>query len=375
MTDLDPFTPTVRGITEADPVRAALRARGPVVEVVAPAGGPAWIVTRDALAREVLADPRIVKDPAWAPESWDHRAGLEPAAAEQLSLTTLDGAPHAALRRAHAPLLSARRMQERSGRIAGIARALLADLAGPADLACEVDLMADFTTRYPLAVLFDLLDVPPDRMDLAIAACRRMVTGDHSAVGAFMEVAGAALAEGRSGLAVELRSRVDAGEDDVRYLLFALLFAGQLTTDAALGFLLAHVLDGDGSPTEELVDGVLRRHPPAPFTLWRFTTTEVELAGVRLPARAPVLVDIEGINSDPDRPDGPDLTFGGGAHFCIGAQLARVELCAVVDVLRADLPGSRLAVPFAELRQRGLGDVQGSRLTRLPAVLVRAEKG
>ena len=365
MTAPDPFAPTVRGLVEPDPVRIALRARGPVVEVVAPAGGPAWIVTREDLGREVLADPRIVKDPAWAPEDWDRRtAGLEPPAAAQLSLTTLDGEPHAALRRAHAPLLSARRMQERAGRIAAIARDLLAALPpGP------VDLMADFTTRYPLSVLFDLLDVPFDRLDRAAGACRAMVDGDHAAVGAFMDVAGAALVDGRAGLAVELRSRLDVPEDDLRYLLFALLFAGQLTTDSALGVLLAHVLDGDPATAGELVDDVLRRHPPAPFTLWRFTTTEVELAGVRLPARAPVLVDIAGIGTDPDRPDGPDLAFGAGPHYCIGAQLARVELVAVVEVLRADFPGARLAVPFAELRQRGFGDVQGGRLTALPAVL------
>lgn len=364
MTAPDPFTPTVRGLAEPDPVRADLRTRGPVVEVAAPAGGPAWIVTEEALARAVLTDPRIVKDTARAPAGWDHRAGLEPPAAAQLSLTTLDGPAHAELRRAHAPLLSARRMQERSGRIAAIARDLLHALpAGP------VDLMADFTTRYPLTVLFDLLDVPHDRLDQAAAACRRMVDGDHSAIGTFMDVAGAALAEGRRGLAAELRSRLDVGDDDVRYLLFGLLFAGQLTTDAALGFLLARVLDGDGAPAPELVDGVLRRHPPAPFTLWRFTTTEVELAGVRLPPRAPVLVDIAGIHTDPDRPDGPDLAFGAGPHYCIGAQLAVVELVAVVEVLRADFPAARLAVPYAELRQAGLGDIQGSRLTALPAQL------
>jgi hypothetical protein len=42
---------------------------------------------------------------------------------------------------------------------------------------------------------------------------------------------------------------------------------------------------------DALVTDVLREHPPARFTLWRFTTVEAELAGVRLPARAPVLVD------------------------------------------------------------------------------------
>jgi hypothetical protein len=40
-----------------------------------------------------------------------------------------------------------------------------------------------------------------------------------------------------------------------------------------------------------------------------------------------------------------------------------------VEVLRADFPDARLAVPREELRHAGFGDVQGGRLTALPAVL------
>lgn len=42
-----------------------------------------------------------------------------------------------------------------------------------------------------------------------------------------------------------------------------------------------------------------------PFTLWRFRTTELDLAGISLPAGSPVLVDIEGINTDPLRNPAP----------------------------------------------------------------------
>lgn len=82
-----------------------------------------------------------------------------------------------------------------------------------------------------------------------------------------------------------------------------------------------------------------------------------------------MLVDILGINTDPARSPGPDLTFGAGPHFCIGAQLARLELRAVVTVLRTDFPEARLAVPFGELRQATIGGLQGSRLTTLPVAL------
>ncbi|MEO3806853.1 cytochrome P450 [Nonomuraea sp. B1E8] len=375
---VDPFACTVRKFGEPHPVRAVLRAAGPIVQAEAPAGGPVWIITDDVLAREVLVHPRIVKDPAYAPASWNPRtAGLEPTAAAQPSLTTYDGPAHERLRRAHAPLFTARRMSDHSERIAAHAHELLTRLA---DAGGTVDLMADFTTRFPLTVVCDVLGVPLDRIDQAIAACRGMYSDDPEQVGAAMaafgELAAAALSEGRDGLAVELRDRVpsEISESQLHYLLFTLIYAGQLTTDPSLGFLLARVFSAEDAAAEattidEFVRETLRLHPPAPFSLWRFTTTDVELAGVRLPARSPVLIDIQGINTDPGRSIGPDLTFGAGPHYCTGAQLAQLELRAVVEVLRAGFPRARLAVPLAELRQVDLGGIQGSRLTALPVRL------
>jgi cytochrome P450 len=361
---VDPFATAVRRIEEPG-TSAALRAAGPIVRAEAPAGGPVWIITEDALARRALTDECLVKDPAFAPRHWDRwGAGLEPTAAEQLSLTTLDGPAHAALRKAHAPLLTARRVQGFADRIAATARELLAAADGP------VDLTADFTTRFPLTVICELLGVPADRVDQAVAACRRMSGDDPSAfaeaMSAFADLASVALDEG-GGMAVELRDRVSEQitAPQLHYLLFGLIFASQITTDAALGFLVARAL---GDPSDDLVRSVLRRHPPAPFTLWRFTSAEIELGGVRLPERAPVLVDIAGINTAPEAGGSPDLTFGAGPHYCIGARLAQLELRVVAEVLAADLPDARLAVPYAELRRVDRG-MQGSRLVELPVVL------
>ena len=118
-----------------------------------------------------------------------------------------------------------------------------------------------------------------------------------------------------------------------------------------------------------MVRETLRRHPSAPFTLWRFTTTEIELAGTTLPARAPVLVDIAGINTAPGRAGQPDLAFGAGHHYCLGAQLAQLELRAVVEVLRADFPAARLAVPYEQLRRTDFGGTMGHRVVALPVSL------
>jgi cytochrome P450 len=373
--DVDPFSPRVRGLTEIDHTRAALRAAGPVVRVNAPAGGTAWIITDDAVARAALVDPRIVKDPAFAPEGWDGAtAGLEPTAAEHLSLTTTDGPAHARLRAAHAPLFAARRMTAHHPTIVATARELLTGLAGAPQ---PVDLVAEFTTRYPLTVVCDLLGVPRERVDEGAEACRTMMTSypaDFDAVlGAFARLAGAALAAGRPGLAAELRDRFPDGTDEaeLHYLLFGLIFAGQLTTDAALGSLLARELVGELDPAGEpdvAVRETLRAHPPVTVTLWRFTTCELELAGAVLPARAPVLVDIAGIGTAAGRSGPQDLVFGAGHHYCLGAQLAQLELRAALEVLRSDFPAARLAVPPGELRRLD-GGVTGNRIVALPVSL------
>jgi cytochrome P450 len=360
--DASPFDGGIRLLDEPRPGVSG----GPVVRAEAPAGGPVWIVTDPDLARQVLSDPRISKDPAHAPPAWDPRtAGLEPTAAAQPALTTLDGPAHTALRRAHAPLLSARRMQERAERIADIARDLLTGLGtGP------VDLVAGFSTDFPLTVLCDLLGVPLDRVPQAAAACRGMhdPTTIDAAMGAFMELAALAVAAG-GGLAAELRDRLPPGmtADDLHYQLFALLFAGQLTTDESVGHLIARLLGPErpAAPAADLVHDVLRRHPPAPFTLWRFTTAPVELGGTALPAGAPVLVDIAGITARAP----VELAFGAGPHYCIGAQLALVELTALVEVLRADFPQARLAVPHAELRRADRPGTGGGRIVELSVLL------
>lgn len=377
--EIDPFATDVRGLDDPAPAQGALRAAGPLVRVRAPAGGPLWVVTDEALAKEVFTHPDIVKDPAFAPVSWDRQQlGLEPTAAEQTSLTTLDGPPHAELRRAHAPLLSARRIQERAGQVRGIATDLLRTLADGVDRGTPVGLTTDFTIRFPLTVVLDLVGVPLEHLDAAADGCRLILANDHRGIGELARIAATAL-DTPGGLAAELRGRLPEGapHSDLHYHLFGLIFAGQITTDAALGFLLARVLGdaaagspidaGDDAAVAEVVRETLRVHPPAPFGLWRFTAAPVELAGQRLPARAPVLVDIRGVNARSGS-DG-DLTFGGGPHYCIGAQLAQLELRTAVVALRTHFPDARLAVPFADLRQLDEHGALGSRVTSLPVVL------
>lgn len=335
-----------------------------LVRAEAPAGGPVWVITDEELAKSVLADPRITRDSAYAPAHWQPwEMGVEPPGAQVPSLTTLDGPPHLLLRRAHAPLFTSRRIAEHADRTADTARHLLAGLPD------HTDLVADFTTRFPLTVICELLGVPTEHLDELAEACHALTSSvGPAAIGAatatLSRLVAGALDNGDTA-AARFRARLpEMTDEQVHYLLFGLVFAGQLTTESALGFLVAHLLAGHHDGTDdEFVQEMLRRNPPAPFTLWRFTTEEVELAGTVLPPRSPVLAHIQGINDA-----GHDLTFGFGAHFCIGAQLAQQELVAVTRVLREEYPAARLAVPFDDLEVHDLG-LSGRRLTALPVFL------
>ncbi|MGH3937178.1 MAG: cytochrome P450 [Pseudonocardiaceae bacterium] len=396
----DPFTVPGGRIGDRPEVHEALRRAGPLVRVQAPAGGPAWIVTDDALAREVLTDPRFAKDPGLAPAQWHGRdPGLEPPAAQVRSLTTLDGPEHLRLRRMHAPAFTRRRVLAGRDRIATIARELLTGLAEEsARTGHPADLVAQFVTRYPLGVICDLLGIPLADLALAARTSEIMIHGDaEQAYAGFADLEAMVAAALRASherntgtltdtLAERARAELgDVSDRELLYMITGLVFAGQVTTESFLGFLLAHQLAGHlDADTDAFVTEVLRLHPPAPFTLWRFTTTELDLAGVFLPAGAPVLVDIEGINTDPSRyptpytldPNRghlPDLTFGDGPHACIGAQLALLEARVLVDVLREDFPDAHLAVPFDQL-ERDRSGRQFRRLASLPTWLRREQQ-
>jgi cytochrome P450 len=93
----------------------------------------------------------------------------------------------------------------------------------------------------------------------------------------------------------------------------------------------------------QAVDEVLRFEPAAVSTT-RYTPVEIEVAGRTIPAESNVLFSVIAANRDPDRYPEPDrfdvtrsdirpLTFGGGAHVCIGAALARMETEVVLRAL------------------------------------------
>lgn len=165
----------------------------------------------------------------------------------------------------------------------------------------------------------------------------------------------------------------DAGdhltEPELLANLSGLLVAGHDTTVNQLGnsfvTLFRHpdqlqLLRDDPSLTGRAVDELMRYTRLFASVEPRVTTEPVELAGVALGADEAVFPVVSAANRDPAAypdPDRLDITrdgpahvgFGHGPHFCLGAQLARLELRVAIGTVIKRFPGLRLAVDPAEL--------------------------
>ena len=156
---------------------------------------------------------------------------------------------------------------------------------------------------------------------------------------------------------------------EVTQIVYELLFAGHETTTGLIGNALRRLLTERPSWAEicrdpalipNAVEEVLRFD--SSVIAWRRKTTEaVEIGGVPVPADANLLLLLGSANRDPAVFEDPDhfdihrsnakehLSLGRGAHYCLGAPLARLEARVVLEELSARLPSLRL-VPGQTLR-------------------------
>jgi len=364
-----------------------LQQDGVVHRVRTAVGDQAWLVTGYEEARRLLADERL------------GRSHPDPAKAARLGASVLFGGPmgnydteqadNARLRSLLQPHFSPKRMRALRPRVDELTAGLLNDLAGhgpPADLHQALAL------PLPIQVICELLGVPyADREQFrawseAVGDVRDRARSEQG-LGELFGYGQQLVARKREQPGDDFISRLCAeglGDDEIAMLSMGLLFAGHETTVAAIGMgalcLLANpgqqqaLIDDLGQITSA-VEEILRAPGRGGGGIPRYARTDLQIGEVTVRAGELVLLDNRAANHDPAVFPGPDrfditrqgpahLAFGHGAHYCLGAPLARIELQAVFSQLLARFPKMRLAVPVGQLRVRS-GTLTGG-LTKLP---------
>lgn len=120
-------------------------------------------------------------------------------------------------------------------------------------------------------------------------------------------------------------------------------------------------LRADASLMAPAVEEMLRFDSPLEMASERYAAEAVEFSGTAIPAGARVYVVIASANRDEqqfERADQFDITrqnnrhlsFGMGAHYCLGAPLARLEGQIAITALLKWMPELRMAVPYSKIR-------------------------
>ena len=365
----DPY-PYYRRLRERDPVHRSYGASG-------------WVLTRYDDIQAVLADRTVSADE----RNWcryrrvtgrDVRAGLpDPYAEGVVSMLRVDPPDHTRLRTLVSKAFTPRAVAQLRPRIDATVHELLDGLAGHRTF----DLMADLASPLPVAIIGEMLGVEvADRARFrhwSNEAIRLLGDGTRAdrrrawqALGAMRDWLGGQIAARRATPRADLLSALVAAEEAGDHLsereLFAicllLLVAGNETTTNLIGnaviALLRHPeqlarLRRDPARVPPAIEELLRYDSPVQLTS-RLVVHERELHGHRLRRGEQIVLVLGAGNRDPgrfadperldvDRPDPRPLSFGHGIHYCLGAQLARLEAQSALTHLLARGPDLRFA--------------------------------
>jgi cytochrome P450 len=298
----------------------------------------------------------------------------------QPSMVSLDEPEHARLRKPAARAFSMKRVTAMIPTIEATTARLLDAVAGEP----EFDLIKALAFPLPANIVFSLMGVPEqdfarlknwcgyraalswgrpeprDQVEIAtsMAAYRAYM---RDLVTAKAEIPGDDLTSDLIAIHREAPDRLE--EAEISSILFSLSFAGHETTTGLIGNTVRRLLEDPARWAEiaahpglipAAVEESLRYDPSVP--VWRRVTTRpVTLGGTELPAGARLFLWLAAAGRDaaafgePDRFDlhRPDadrhLAFGKGLHFCLGANLGKLEAQIAIAELARRHPGLRLA--------------------------------
>lgn len=338
-----------------------------------------WMVSRYADCKSLLTDDRFPRAPAGGPaiaaEMPDHMQLLTD------SMLYKDDPEHRRLRRLVVKPFTPRAIERLGQRVDSLANGLLDDLESRR----VVDLRTEFALPIPMTIISEMVGVPEADRDRFHSGVQALVGGmadleqeawkdEVTALAGFVRE----LIERRrsapgddllTGLiqAEEQGERLD--DDDLAAMVFTLVTAGYETTYNLITNAVVALLDhpdqlarlrADPSLMSSAIDEIVRHTGPVQSTEALTAAEDVTWYDRTIPAGALVLPLLAAANHDPDAFDAPEvlditrspnhhLGFGHGTHFCLGANLARMETRVALDALLRRNPGLALAVDRGQL--------------------------
>lgn len=311
------------------------------------------------------------------------------------NITQMEGAEHASRRRVVAPTLVGNALEPVERIVAKIAEDLISRLPPSG----EFDLVRDYTSRIPINTIAAMLGLPSIDYDRFHSWYRRMFKGicsreDRPDGRRAQKELGSHIAEivedRRKNPRDDIISRIvtasaDADNhpytnEDIQGFVSHLLTAGGETTDSGMANMWSNLFDHSDQLQAVRADPALfdtafsetLRHDPPVATIGREVLQPLDLYGQRLWPGENVHLSLLSANNDPDVFASPrefnifrsdlhfarelrnptrlvnadrhgHLAFGAGEHFCIGYQLARLEVTTAARLLNEALPTLRPA--------------------------------
>jgi len=372
---------------------ATLRAEAPVVYLEPEGYVSFWAVTKHA----------DITDVASQPERFSSAHGLilghpgVPAPPSEM-VVMLDPPVHGPLRRVAMPRFTPRAIRSRHEEIDRIAVKLLDDVAASGDE--EFDFVERIAAPLPIGVISWILGVPADDWNLLFRWTNEVIGKDDPEFRRPGETAGQTIRRARGELHAYLEGliatrRIEPGDDVVSQLIAAEIDGRPLTPVQLLNYAELMVEAGNETTRNAISGGLLafsehpdqwerlKREPELLPTAveeilrWvspiihfvRTATEDVEIRGEAIAAGDKVALFFASANRDEDVFDEPfefridrqpnrHLAFGSGPHFCMGANLARVELETLFRHLLTRLEWFELTGPAERLNSAVNGGIK-----------------
>jgi cytochrome P450 family 142 subfamily A polypeptide 1 len=336
-----------------------------------------------------------VKQASVDTESFSNAGGIRPKFPPLPMMIDFDAPEHVRRRRLVSEGFTPKRVRAMEDKLRLVCDAII-------DNVCErgrCDFVKDIAAPLPIIMIGDMLGVAPGDRDELLRWSDDMLKGQGSPDPAALERATEAFVSYTSYINPVLAERRASGTTDdlVGVLCHAEIDGDSLDDDSLVHESLLILIGGDETTRHVISGGMeeLLAHPdqwqrlaadpeallPAAVeemlrwvspikNMARTATRDVELAGERISEGQELLLLYpsanrdEAVFDDPEvfditRSPNPHMAFGFGAHFCLGNQLARLELRVMVERLLARLPDLHLAVDRSALPRRAANFISG----------------